>query len=269
MTVPSKPPGRTPGQVRGRKSEKISDHVAGLIAQDIRSRGLVPGDTLPSEAAMVARFDIGRGSLREALRILEVNGLVTIKTGPGGGPVVSSSDAETFGRVWAMHLQSVGVTYRELLDAQSELEAVLARRAAEGRDGGAAELVRTALEAEAAGSERLERSDGEVPEVPGAPRGSREPPGFHAAVGLAAGNPVLALSAGAIRAIWSGRASSPDPCGPDGTGIEQSGHEEIARAIEGGDPQRSEDLMREHMQRWLDHVETRYPSRMDDVVDRS
>ena len=70
---------------RGRRNEKIAESVARQILRDIQLQGLAPGSMLPPESAMLERFDIGRGSLREALRILEVNGLITIKTGPGGG----------------------------------------------------------------------------------------------------------------------------------------------------------------------------------------
>lgn len=38
---------------------------------------------------MLGTYGVGRGTLREALRCLEMQGVVTIKTGPGGGPVVN------------------------------------------------------------------------------------------------------------------------------------------------------------------------------------
>ena len=132
---------RTPG---GRRTEKIAETVARQILRDIQQQGLPSGAMLPSESAMLERFDIGRGSLREALRILEVNGLVTIKTGPGGGPIVAAHDPQNFGQMLTLHLQSIGATYRELLDARIEYEALLARRAAEcpGDEVGGAHAVR-------------------------------------------------------------------------------------------------------------------------------
>ena len=74
-----------------RRADKVSEVVARAIVHDIVSRGLEPGATLPSEAVMLARFQVGRASLREALRILEVHGLITIKPGPGGGPFSTAS----------------------------------------------------------------------------------------------------------------------------------------------------------------------------------
>ncbi len=113
------------------RTEKIAESIARQILQDIQRNHLEAGAMLPPESAMVERFGVGRGSLREALRILEVNGLVTLKPGPRGGPVVSAHDPANFGQMMTLHLQSLGATYRQLLEARVEHEVVLARKAAE------------------------------------------------------------------------------------------------------------------------------------------
>ena len=102
--------------------------------QDIRRDSLTPGSRLPPETEMLERFKVGRGSLREALRILEVNGLVTMRSGPRGGPVVAPRDPASFGQIMTLHLQSANATYRQLLEARVEYEILLARKAAE-QDG--------------------------------------------------------------------------------------------------------------------------------------
>ena len=48
---------------------------------------------------MLAQYQVSRESLREALRLLEVQGLVTIRRGPGGGPTVCTVDPANLGRV--------------------------------------------------------------------------------------------------------------------------------------------------------------------------
>lgn len=256
MTDISQPPRFASAPARGRRSEKISEHVARQILRDIQAQGMAPGDMLPSEAAMLERFDIGRGSLREALRILEVNGLVTIKTGPGGGPIVASSDAESFGQVWTMHLQSIGATYRELLEARSELESMLARRAAELKSTAPAESVRNELGAD---DQQSMQDDALY---------AMATSGFHSTVCHAAENPVLALAANSIQSIWSQRVTSV-LFAPEERPTVQREHEEIAHAIESGDGQRAWELMRDHMQHYQDYCEKRYPARMDDIVDWS
>jgi GntR family transcriptional repressor for pyruvate dehydrogenase complex len=240
----------------GRRTEKISEHIARQLLRDIQVQGLMPGDTLPSEAAMLQRFEVGRGSLREALRILEVNGLVTIKTGPGGGPVVAASDASSFGQMWTLHLQSIGATYRELLEARAELESMLARRAAERADEAGVELVRSAMQ------------EGDAAPTADDARYAAVTSGFHATVCLAGENKVLALAANSIQSIWSRRVTTV-LFAPEERPTVLKEHAEITKAIAKHDGRRAEELMRAHLRHYQDYCERRYPARMDDVVDWS
>jgi hypothetical protein len=90
--------------------------------------------------------------------------------------------------------------------------------------------------------------------------------GFHSAVGKASGNPVLALAADSIYAIWSVRVTEVlYPADARAQVLAQ--HEAIARAIERHDPKRAGRLMREHMLDYVEYCEKRYPARMDDVID--
>ncbi|MCC5956193.1 MAG: FadR family transcriptional regulator [Natronohydrobacter sp.] len=52
------------------------------------ANGWGPGHRLPSELEMIARFGMAKGTIREAIRILEAQGLVKSRTGPGGGVFV-------------------------------------------------------------------------------------------------------------------------------------------------------------------------------------
>src|SRR5262245_43750238 len=78
---------------------KTSEMVARDVVHAIVTRGLRTGDKLPSEAAMLAEYGVSRESLREGLRLLEVQGLISIRRGPGGGPVVGRIDAANLGRI--------------------------------------------------------------------------------------------------------------------------------------------------------------------------
>ncbi len=64
---------------------KTSETVARDIVHDIVSRGLQTGDRLPAEAAMLEQYGVSRESLREGLRLLEVQGLITIRQVPVAG----------------------------------------------------------------------------------------------------------------------------------------------------------------------------------------
>ena len=254
--VRSAPNGVAVGRrVGGRRTEKIAETIARQILLDIRHQGLQPGMTLPPESVMLERFDIGRGSLREALRILEVNGLVIIKTGPGGGPIVASPDPSNFGQMSTLHLQSIGVTYRELLDARAEYEALLARKAAEQDGDEAGIAIRESME-----PVKAPITDDTVY--------AAVTSGFHTTVCDAGGNPVIALAAKAIQSIWSQHVTSVLFTPEDRPEVYRQ-HEAITRAIERHDGKRAERLMREHMQLYQDYCEARYPARMGDVVDWS
>ena len=204
---------------------------------------------------MLERFNIGRGSLREALRILEVNGLVTIKTGPGGGPIVAAHNPTNFGQMTTLHLQSIGATYRELLDARVEYEALLARRAAEQEGPEAGEMLRAAME----GAEGTAVDDVAY---------ARTTSGFHATLCDVGGNPVIALAAKSIHSIWSQHVTSVLFAREDRHEVFRA-HEAIARAVERHDAKRAERLMRDHMRQYQDYCDARYPARMEDVVDWS
>ena len=136
---------------RLRRGEKVYVSVARDIVRRIRSERLQPGARLPSEAQMLAEYGVGRGSLREALRVLEVNGLISVKAGPGGGPVVAGVDSHAFGSMATLYFQVGGMTFGELVEARLVMEPVMARLAAERRDPELiAELGRALSEAEAA-----------------------------------------------------------------------------------------------------------------------
>lgn len=62
--------------------------VAEAIKVWVVEQGLRGGDRLPGEAEMMERFGRSKGTIREAMRILEAQGLIKTRTGPGGGSFV-------------------------------------------------------------------------------------------------------------------------------------------------------------------------------------
>ena len=70
------------------KQLKRSDLVAQEIKRLITEKNLSPGDRLPRESELQAQFEVSKGTIREALKSLEVQGLVTISTGPSGGGTI-------------------------------------------------------------------------------------------------------------------------------------------------------------------------------------
>jgi DNA-binding FadR family transcriptional regulator len=63
---------------------RVAEAIKALVVEE----AMQPGDRLPSETDMMARFSMSKGTIREAMRILEAQGLIKTRTGPGGGAFV-------------------------------------------------------------------------------------------------------------------------------------------------------------------------------------
>jgi GntR family transcriptional repressor for pyruvate dehydrogenase complex len=67
---------------------KRGDLVVDEIKRWIGERRLAPGDKLPKEAELQTLFGVSKGTAREALKSLDVQGLVTVSAGSSGGATV-------------------------------------------------------------------------------------------------------------------------------------------------------------------------------------
>jgi GntR family transcriptional regulator, transcriptional repressor for pyruvate dehydrogenase complex len=113
-----------------RRPQKTAMIIARRIVDDIRRGGYTVGDRLPAEKPMLEAYQIGRGTLREALRFLELQGVISLKPGPGGGPTVEKPDAGSLATSLVLLLQFEGAPFSTIVEARSGLEPVMARLAA-------------------------------------------------------------------------------------------------------------------------------------------
>ncbi|WP_235747013.1 FadR/GntR family transcriptional regulator [Nocardia coffeae] len=226
------------GEVSLLRPLKAAEVVARAIVGDIRSGGLAAGANLPSEAAMLDKYGVSRESLREGLRLLEVHGMITIRRGPGGGPIVGAVDSAHLGRVSALFYTMEGATYDELLEAWVWAEAELAERAARNPD---ADL--RAVRMEPFVHAHDESEDG-APDALG--DYLERHAGFHHAVAGLAGNRVLALSLETYGQIVAHHvAVLDDPRALRDVLIDD--HLQIASSIASGHPRRARELMWQHL----------------------
>lgn len=107
--------------------------VAGLLAAELRRRllsGELPdGSSLPSERLLSEQSGLGRSSVREALRILEAEGLISVDRGRGRGITVRRPGAETLSRSIGLVVAS-DESQADLVEFRRVLEPVCAGLAA-------------------------------------------------------------------------------------------------------------------------------------------
>lgn len=222
---------------------KASETVARDIVRDMVEQGLGTGDRMPAETAMLERYGVSRESLREGLRLLEVQGFLTIRRGPGGGPVVGQIDPASLGRTSSLYYHLAGATYRELFEGWEVMESTLAEYAARNSDR--------------AEARRVLEPFLEVP-VPDINEGSeaffQTHAHFHTAVASLTGNRVLQLALQTSGAIVSHHVLiTADPRELRET-IDRD-HTLVARAIMSGHPRKANTQMAQHIRNVAEYFE--------------
>lgn len=114
-----------------RRNLKTSERIARDIANYIIDADLPEGARLPREKEMLEMMGVGRMTLREALRLLETQGVIDIRSGAQGGPVVRRPQAEDLAGNLTLVLQFHHASLADVMLARQALEPLIARLAAE------------------------------------------------------------------------------------------------------------------------------------------
>jgi GntR family transcriptional repressor for pyruvate dehydrogenase complex len=226
--------------------------LAEAIADGIVSRGLRPGDRLATEAEMIAEYEVGRATLREALRVLEAQGVIEVRVGAGGGPFVARPDAHRLARMLSLLLRMSDVTLREVLDARLIIEPALAGQAARHRQDSHVRALRQnqrAIESAHRGS-------------PGFLRVNEE---FHTLIAAASGNRPLAALWSALAAVADGHEAGVRYT-PAALGAMVAAHRKISDAIASHDADEATGAMTVHLEATRAYVARYYPAIIDRPV---
>ena len=225
--------------------------MAELVAAQLRRRiiggELQGGDELPREAQLLEDFGVSRPSLREAIRILETEGLIRIRRGKVGGAVVKRPTAQSTAYHVGLTLQSRGTTLSDLAAARTVLEPACAGFAA-----GQSEAVREEVVERL--TELVDENDTFVGEAYAFTESALK---FHELLVELSGNTTVTLLSGALEAVWSSqerhwaRRATVDGGYPDRRSQRAvlRAHREVIRNIADGDVDAATRSLRTHLEK--------------------
>ena len=237
----------TPRRSRAKlRQPRVAEMLADVLRDRILSGELQDGALLPRQDDLVAEFGTSKASAREAFRILETEGLVTVLRGNVGGAVVHRPKQDTAAYMLALVLQSKGVQLADVGAALQYVEPLCAALCA-GRGDRATEVV-PRLEA---ANQRLVDAINDGDEA-GAVPASRE---FHEELVKCSGNETMILVAGALESLWSAHETSWSVAASEAGRFPEpllrkralQEHEQLIDAIAAGDIDRATRTARRHL----------------------
>jgi len=115
------------------KIQKGFETLAAELREQILSGKISAGEALPNERDLVERSGLSRGSVREALRVLETQGLVSTRVGRNGGRIAVETSSDTVKSSLEHFIRGQQVPFSVLMDTVEALEPSLAKLAALNR----------------------------------------------------------------------------------------------------------------------------------------
>lgn len=194
------------------------------------------GDRLPPERELAAQLDIGRGAVREAIRVLQAQGVLVSMTGPGNGTIVQPAHIEALGQVLELHLALASINFTDVSETRAALERAAMASAARVR--AAAPLAQAVSLQERMRSELSPEAFNALDTQ------------FHVALARSGDNQFLSDLAVAIRrAVHSPilNAEHALPDWPDFQAILVAEHQQMLDAVIAGDPEAASVAVERHV----------------------
>jgi GntR family transcriptional regulator, transcriptional repressor for pyruvate dehydrogenase complex len=237
------------GTVGGRRLPQM---LVDSITETILREGLEPGTRLPSEREMCEQFGVGRGTLREALRVLEAEGLVTVGPRSEGGRTVSSPNPRRLIRLLVVLLIAWDTTLLDVHRARLAIQPLVARTAAERSDPEAVSKLHHSVEL----LEGLIDDEGAF---------IAENQRFHRLLGEATGNPVLVVISAALISVFDGNAMGAHYSAATRRYAIET-HAKIVDAIATGNAKKAEAIALLHIEDSISHLEHRFPELLGQAI---
>lgn len=171
---------------------RLAEMVAGILRSRIVEGALADGSRLPKQDELLREFRVSRPSLREALRILEAEGLLTVQRGNVGGAIVRAPSAQSSAYMFGLVLQSQHVVLEDLAEAIRNVEPIAATLCARRKDRKTEVVPRLRAvhdEVEASAEDGVDFT-----------RGARR---FHEELVRGCGNTTLIVMLGTLELMWT------------------------------------------------------------------
>lgn len=226
----------TPMDFRAEPVRRPREQVEKQLREAIFSATFKRGERLPSEAQLAKEFRVSRSTVREALRALAAERLITKLPGATGGSFVETVDHESLGTLLSDSMETIlklgSVTYAEVADIRQMLEVPAAQLAA----GHRTEEHVAALEAVINRERLVEVDDPVVPELD---------INFHSLIATASGNRMLFSFVSALHRVT--RPVHYIDLDPEAGAATVRQHRAIVAAIAAGDPDAAGEAMAAHL----------------------
>ncbi len=235
--------------------------IAGELRDGILSGTYADGDFLPKQDDLMEKFGVSAPSIREALRVLETEGLVTVQRGNIGGAVVHAPSADKVAYMAGLVLQHQCVPVRDIVITLQRLDPACAAQCAEL--GSRRRTVVPLLRA------NLRESKQALPDASlYAPAARR----FHEIMVTNCGSPTLSLMVGTLESLWSGHVERHTsrlgriPARTTTLEARQASweeHRDLLELINRGDAEGAAGLAHKHL---TSHDDLAYPFSLDSIV---
>lgn len=223
-----------------------AEHVAQRLLERIIAARLEPGSSFATEAELLLQFNVSRPTLRESLRILESQGVLELRPGPGGGIIVRQPSVDMLAHGLSVFLRLHEVPFITVLKAREVIEPALAFEAAlNGTDEDFSELEASIGRMKALQADRDQAAFLEENRI------------FHSVIARASGNKVLEIFWSTISILASGEHHGVRySVGNQAHVIEA--HERILGACRSRDGEAAAAAMQTHVSSLENLVRTRY-----------
>jgi GntR family transcriptional repressor for pyruvate dehydrogenase complex len=225
------------------RQPRVAEIVASKLRDDILSGRLKEGDVLPSQESLFGEFGVSPPALREAIHILETDGLISVRRGNVGGAVIRRPTAERTAHMISMVLQARSATPVDVSEALMHLEPICAGMCA-ARDDRMTEVV-PYLQRE------IDFQTAQFDDVSQYVTNARR---FHETLVSRCGNEPMILLIGSLELIWSAHESSvwdddgePAPMVVKTRRAALRDHQRLLDAIRDGNPARAVRLAQDHL----------------------